>query len=158
VIQAAVAGDVDTMKILLAGGCNLTEVGHICLSRRRGNSVASNVIGAAAYHGNRKMLHFLLGKVEPGCIDIKAIETADVGKASTFKHEVQSFTPLQLALVSPKSHVDIVKLLFGKGDCNHQALEASTGNNILHMAAKNCTPDSIAVLEYVVKNARLDIF
>ena len=34
--------------------------------------------------------------------------------------------------------------------------EASTGNNILHLAARYCS--SPEVLEYVVKNAKIDIF
>ena len=48
-----------------------------------------------------------------------------------------------------------MKILFGK-DVNHGVIENSTGNNILHLAAKYST--DIKVLEYVVKNARVDIF
>ena len=53
------------------------DVGHICLSKRRLNSVASNVIGAAAYHGHPKMLDHLLSKVDRDLVDVQAIETAD---------------------------------------------------------------------------------
>ena len=34
--------------------------------------------------------------------------------------------------------------------------ESTTNNNILHLAAKHCTDNQ--VIEYVVKNCRLDIF
>jgi len=103
VIQAACAGDVACMKALVAAGCSLTDVGHICLSKRRQNSVASNVIGAAAYHGHEEMLQYLIGKVDGGMIDVKAIETADriPTKSGPFKSELHDYTPLQLAVVTP---------------------------------------------------------
>ena len=49
----------------------------------------------------------------------------------------------------------VVKSLFGK-DANHLVREAQTNNNILHLAAKHCVNHE--VLEYVVKNAKIDIF
>ena len=157
IIQAACAGNVDSMKKLVAAGCSLTEVGHICLSRRRQNSVASNVIGAAAYHGHKDMLVYLLNRVDQGLIDVKAMETADrfLGKGSAYKPEINDFTPLQLAIVSPDSDLGVIKVLFGK-EANHMVKESSTGNNILHLAARYCSNPE--VLEYVVKNAKIDIF
>ena len=51
-IQAACAGDPETLKQLCNAGCSAAEdVGHFCLSRRRQNNVASNGLGAAAYWG-----------------------------------------------------------------------------------------------------------
>ena len=49
------------------------------------------------------MLIYLLNRVDAGMIDVKAIETADrfLGKGSAFKPEMNEFTPLQLALISP---------------------------------------------------------
>jgi len=49
----------------------------------------------------------------------------------------------------------VVRLLFGK-DANTQVREAATGNNICHLAARHSADTD--VLEYVVKNARLDAF
>ena len=57
--------------------------------------------------------------------------------------------------MTPYQSVSTVKALFG-GDIGHDVTENSTGNNILHLAAKYST--DINVLEYVLKNARLDIF
>lgn len=64
-------------------------MGHICLSKRRLNSVASNVIGAAAYHGNTNLLNYLLGKVDRDLVDVQSIETADrlAAKSGPFKPE-----------------------------------------------------------------------
>ena len=87
IIQAACAGHVGIIKKLVTAGCSLSEVGHICLSRRRQNSVATNVIGAAAYWGNKDMLVYLLNRVDGGMIDVKAMETSDrnLGKGQAFK-------------------------------------------------------------------------
>ena len=75
------------------------------------------------------------------------------------KPEVSGFTPLQLAIVSPKPSAKVIRALFGMGDIiNHEILEQSTGNNILHLAAKYCTRDSADVVEYIVKNAKIDLF
>ena len=85
------------------------------------------------------------------------METADrnAAKSGPFKTEYNDYTALQLALVTPNQSVGTVKALFGR-DVNHGVTENSTGNNILHLAAKYST--DINVLEYVLKNARLDIF
>lgn len=144
IIQAACAGDLAVMKALVAAGCSLTEVGHICLSKRRQNSVASNVVGAAAYWGNKEVLKYVLNRLDADFVDVKAIECADrtLSKSGPFKPEMHDFTPLQLALVSPHQSVDVVKLLFGK-DANHGVKEAGTNNNILHLAAKHCVDTAV---------------
>jgi len=104
------------------------------------------------------MLSFLVGKVQSGSIDMKATESADrnLAKGGPYKQECAEFTPLQLAIVSQHTNVNSVRVLFG-AECNHFVFEASTGNNVLHLAAKNCS-ESIQVLEYVLKNSRLDMF
>jgi len=157
IIQAACAGEVEIVKMLVKAGCSLQDVGHICLSKRRQNSVASNVIGAAAYHGHSKVLDFCLQKLDNSFVDVKAIEHADrtPSKGGPFKPELQDFTPLQLALVTSNQRLEVVKLLFGN-EANHNVREAVTNNNILHLAARYSTNEQ--VLEYVVKNAKLDIF
>lgn len=48
-----------------------------------------------------------------------------------------------------------VKALFG-AQANHNVTENATGNNLLHLAAKHST--DLGVLEYVLKNAKSDIF
>lgn len=157
IIQAACAGDVPVIKAFLEGGCQLTEVGHICISKRRMNSVTSNVIGAAAYYGQDKALKFFLKELGRDFVDVKAIETADRNQAKgvAFKPDMQGFTPLQLCIVSPHVNLESVRLLFG-ADANHEVREAVTNNNIVHLAAKHC--QDTAVLQYVVKNAKVDIF
>ena len=85
------------------------------------------------------------------------METADrnAAKSGPFKTEYNDYNALQLAIVTPYQSVSTVKALFGR-DIGHDVTENSTGNNILHLAAKYST--EIEVLQYIVKNARLDIF
>ena len=119
--------------------------------------MASNVIGAAAYHGNDKMLQYLLDRVDLGFLDVKSIETADrfASKAGFFKPEMHNLTPLQLAIVSPHSNIDVIKTLFGK-DANQFVREDGTNNTIVHLAAKHCTDQE--ALKYIVKNTKVEIF
>ena len=112
VIQAAQSGNVETLKQLTnAGECDITARGHIVLSRSRLNSVASNVIGAAAYYGKPKMLARLLGILsDPEHINDRATETKDVNVSCcmAFKPEYTGYTPLMLAVVSPNSDLESV--------------------------------------------------
>ena len=143
---------------MVAAGCDLNEPGHICLNKRRTNSVASNVIGAAAYHGHAEVLEYCFKHIDSSIyIDVKAVETADrlATKGGPFKPELHEFTPLQLAMVSPHPNPNVVKILFAR-DADHNVRQNGTGSNILHLAA-SYTSDS-DVLEYVVKNAKVSIF
>ena len=157
IIYAACHGNLEIVRHLEKAGCDINDVGHICLSKRRQNSVAGNIICAAAFHGNKEVLEYCLGRINQSAVDLKVMETADrnAAKSGPFKTEYNDFTVLQLALVTPNQSVGTVKALFGR-DVNQSVTENSTGNNILHLAAKYST--NIEVLEYVVKNARLDIF
>ena len=85
------------------------------------------------------------------------METADrtSAKGGPFKPEMQDFTPLQLALVTPYQNASMIKMLFAN-DANHFVKENGTKNNILHLAAKHMS--DISVLEYAVKNAKVNIF
>ena len=77
-IQAACAGDVDSLKHLANAGCDVgAAVGHICLSRRRQNTVASNAVGAAAYWGHAKVLGLALASLDMSAVNFEAIESAD---------------------------------------------------------------------------------
>lgn len=89
-IQAACAGDLNILKRLKENGCKLTEVGHICLSPKRHNSVLSNVLGAAAYYGNREVLQLALSILPQTYVNVMAIETQDrlSGKAGPFVPEL----------------------------------------------------------------------
>ena len=89
-------------------------------------------------------------------IDVKAIETADRrSDKSQFKYEINDFTPLQLAIVSPKSSLKVIKLLLGK-EADYLVKVSGTQDNILHLCAKYC--NKFEVLEYLVQNIKTDIF
>ena len=48
------------LKMLMEAGCNLKDVGFICLSRSRKNHVESTAIGGAAYWSNMEILEYLM--------------------------------------------------------------------------------------------------
>ena len=116
------------------------------------------MIGAAAYHGNHELLDYCLRQVGmQDTIDVQGVETADrlQSKGGPFKPELNQFTPLQLAMVSPHPSVQVVRTLFGR-EANHFVKQASTGSNIMHLVAQHTSNNE--VLEYVVKNSKANIF
>ena len=150
IIQAACHGTIEIFKLLVAAGCTTNEVGHICLSKRRQNAVVSNVIGGAAYYGNIDVLNLIFnkGKNAADMLDVKAIETADRrADKSQFKHELNDFTPLQLAIVSNKPNLQVVKLLLSK-EANYLVKVGATQDNVLHLCAKY--QSNFPILKYLV--------
>ena len=66
VVQAACKGSLEVFKMLLQygqGKCAITDAGHIGFSKKRRNTLASNVIAAAAYAGNLDIINFSLSKL-----------------------------------------------------------------------------------------------
>lgn len=158
IIQAACAGEIKSIGHLIAAGLNFDEVGHICLTKRRQNTVKSNVIGAAAYHGHDEMLRCLLDTVHGGILEAKSIEKADRidGKTGDFKPDgMSNLTPLQLAIVSPHLNTVVFKTLLNAG-ANQFVLESGTNNTIIHLAAKHCT--NVGVFQYIINNTEVEIF
>ena len=151
-MQAAIQGTLDVFQTILAKQVPIWEAGHICLSRRRKNSVVSNVIGCAAYHGHPKLLKFLLTKLSSSLIDqvnLPAKESQDFKRSGTFQPEYDEFTPLMLALVSEKPSLDVVKQLLA-AHANFTFIEKTSGDNIIHLAARYCP--SLEVLEYLIRS------
>jgi ankyrin repeat protein len=159
IIQAACAGNIPTFRKLLEAGCKINEFGHICLSKKRKNSVLSTVIGAAAYHGKNEMLKYLLASpqlqksyIEVGCSELQDIKPI---KAGPLSHEYQGYTPLQLVVVSAFSDLETLQILLQQR-ANTKITERETGNNLYHLAAIHCT--NFDVFQYIVKNVDLDLF
>jgi ankyrin repeat protein len=158
IIQAAVAGNIPIFKMLSEAGCKITDIGHICLSKKRKNSVISTVVGAAAFSGKNELLKYLLANQNlKGYIEHTCTEQQDIKpiKAGPLTHEYHGYTPLQLAIVSPYSDMETVQLLL-QSKANTKVLERDTGNNLIHLAALYCTNNDI--FNYVVKNVNLDLF
>lgn len=74
VITAALSGDKDTFEAVINAGGNPTQKGFIGFSRKKKNLVKTNVIGAAAWANNKKLLEFLLTKLTKSAINIEAAE------------------------------------------------------------------------------------
>jgi len=157
IIQAAVAGNIPIFKMLTEAGCKITDIGHICLSKKRKNSVISTVIGAAAFSGKNELLKYLLANQNlKGYIEHTCTERHDITpvKDGPLFYEYHGYTPLQLAIVSPYSDMDTVELLI-LSKANTKVLEFATGNNLFHLAALYCTNNEI--FNYIVKNVKLDL-
>jgi len=113
-IQAAWQGNLVSFQVLLQQGSKLWDVGHICLSRKRRHSVASNVIGAAAYHGHPALLMFILSllsgnlKEEVNLMCMESLDFLQMKTGGEYQPEFAGFTPLMLAVVSEKSNLDVV--------------------------------------------------
>lgn len=154
VVQAACAGNLDSLQLLLQNGRDIKDVGHICLSRRRRNQVASNVIGAAAYHGHARIIKFALSRLDSRTYgNLAAMESQDTrsSKAGAFVAELEGYTPLMLAICGENANLEVVKCLLA-AQVDYTCREKSTGNNILHLAARHCA--NFDILEYLVKNLK----
>ena len=119
--------------------------------------MVSNVVGAAAYHGNAALLSFILGMLPRECVDLPTTETSDrrLTKSAPFQAELQGYTPLMLAVVSPQPKLGCVKSLLSH-QAKYTVKDQSTGNTILHLAAEKCANDE--VFEYLFANVAVDIF
>tara|TARA_B110000285_G_scaffold233275_1_gene306558 strand:- start:1876 stop:3093 length:1218 start_codon:yes stop_codon:yes gene_type:complete len=156
VLQAAAAGDVPTLELVLQQGGSVSDIGFICLSKKKKNHVASNVIGAAAYAGKRKLLEYILKRVKKDYLEVPAQETHDKdgGKAaSTFVKEFAGYTPLMLAVAKGDENFDCLQALLAQGanfNCKDEY-----DNNLLHVAALY---SNNKILDYLAKNLKLDLF
>jgi len=114
VLQAAAAGDVGTLGVVLDNGGAIADAGFICLSKKKKNHVASNVVGAAAYAGKRKLLEYVLHRVKKDYLEVPAQEThdKDSGRApATYVKEFAGFTPLMLAVAKGDENFDCLQVL-----------------------------------------------
>ena len=58
--------------MVLDKGGSITDYGFICLSKKKKNHVSSNIIGAAAFAGNRELLIFVLKRVGKNHLEFPA--------------------------------------------------------------------------------------
>ena len=152
-------GNVDIMKMLLKAGCSLNETGHVCFSRKHKNSVASNVIGAAAYCGQTAMLKWLMSRLSDLDINFEAREKRDdlkstvaPGKTPALQREFANYTPLFLAAVGNRDRtLEPLKILLSNS-ANVRALD-TLGNTVLHVAVRSGCAKAV---EYLLKNDQLD--
>lgn len=63
IITAAIHGDVETFEEIVNQGGDVKAKGFIGLSKKRKNKINSNIVGAAAYHGNTKLINFFINKL-----------------------------------------------------------------------------------------------
>jgi len=147
-IQAVCGGDIDTFKAVLRCGGSMSDVGFICLSKKKRNLVISNAIGAAAFHGRTKMLELIAKKLPVDAIELQAMEEPDKhSKSTSYQREFLKYTPLMLTIAGGDQNLDCMRLLLQQG-ANFQCKDL-TGNSILHIAAMNSCNK---MLDYIAKN------
>ena len=101
----------------MRAGASLTDSGCVCLSRKRKNIVASNVIGAAAWNGCSKILKRIIKMIPEGGIDLCAIESTDKHAKVPIPYvkEFAKYTPIQLAAAGTAKNLECVKVLLSAG-------------------------------------------
>lgn len=145
ILQAACQGALDVFENLLHHGCKITDQGFIGFSKKRKNQVISNIVGAAAFNGSKKILQFMLKKKSLAGIDHLASERLDFA-AKTFSSEYTGYTPLMLAVAAGGQNIDCVKVLVqNKADLS---VLDPIGNNVFHIAALN---QNSAALEFLLE-------
>ena len=119
-------------------------VGHIGYSPKKKNSVISNVVGAAAYHGAQSVLDFAFSlKSEDINFEHKTVEKK--GATGTLQKEMTGCTPLMLAVVAGDGNLERTKWLFETAKCNPSATDWQ-GNTALHLAVKYNCPETLRYL------------
>jgi hypothetical protein len=91
----------------------------------------------------------LTTKNQDAQVNYTALESQDTRKSGAYTPEFEGFTPLMLAVVSDKSNLDCIKQLLA-AQASFTQREKSTGDNILHLAARSATP--LATMEYLVRS------
>jgi len=155
IIQAACSGNFETLKAFSnRDSCDIESRGHFILSKVRMNSVSSNVLGAAAYHGKGKLLSKVIQILDEKFVNEPATEESDFESKVQYKAEYAGYTPLQLAIIGPDPDVLAVQtLLAHKANC--LVKEKGTDNNLLHLAAEKCK--NPAVFKYLLENLHIDM-
>jgi len=138
--------------MLEKNGGRIYEQGHVCLSKKRRNSVISNVIGAAAYFGNASLLKYLLTLALD--VNFPAEERQDQASKTTFFKEYSGFTPMMLAVVGGDRDCESIKQLIQRGA--RATIEDFQGNNVLHIAV---IYGNVYALKYLTETVpSIDVF
>jgi ankyrin repeat protein len=124
IVQATVAGHLNMIECLHRHHRLLSETGHIGFSPKLHNSVISNCLGAAAYHGHFHIIKWIVNSSKDALslLHFRAIEIED-------SKELNGFSPIMLSIAG-KGDCRIVKLIINfdsklsSGDCY--------GGNLLH--------------------------
>ena len=157
-LMVGISGHVDIfekfMNIKLIVDKKVTGV--IGLSKKYKNAISSNVIGACAFYGHSKLLHFILNNYhEKEQFDLDFVSKEEKGKKNklSFNKEYTGCTPALLAIIGPASDeytLDVLKYLkeFGaKFDISMWNKE-----NILHLAVKN---NKLECAKYICEELKL---
>ena len=157
-LMVGISGHVDIfekfMNIKLIVDKKVTGV--IGLSKKYKNAISSNVIGACAFYGHSKLLHFILNNYhEKEHFDLDFVSKEEKGKKNklSFNKEYTGCTPALLAIIGPASDeytLDVLKYLkeFGaKFDISMWNKE-----NILHLAVKN---NKLECAKYICEELKL---
>ena len=142
-LMVGISGHVDIFKRFMSIKLIVDKkvTGVIGLSKKNKNAFYSNVIGACAYYGHSKLLHFILNNYhekEQFDLDFATTEKKAKKNKLSFNKEYTGCTPALLAIEGPASDeytLDVLIYLkkFGaKFDINMWS-----DDNILHLAVKN---------------------
>ena len=76
IILAAMAGNLETFKILLNAGCDISETGNMSFLPDKQKYTTSNVIGTAAFYGQAEIINFVMARTkDKSMLEFKAIDS-----------------------------------------------------------------------------------
>ena len=159
VIQAAIGGNIDIFKNVYKytkqKSLNIESV--IGLTNKQKNAFTSNILGAAIYYNNSKMVKYILDNYRQEIdLNFKSIEKKGRRNRKTLIKEFTGYTPFLLALISPfssdKETIILLQILFSTDIINPNVKEAN-GENCLHIAAR-C--GKLCSTKFLIESKKLD--
>lgn len=137
---------------MLEKGHSLNCTGHIGYSKKKQNSIISNIIGAAAFHGSQCVLKWLHSTYASSLdYEFPSQEKKGLGCGS-FIRELTGSTPLMLAVIAGDFNIETVKWMIESAKCNPLAIDLFD-NSLLHYAVMSNCPD---ILNYLLTDIKLN--
>eukprot|EP00340_Litonotus_pictus_P003650 CAMPEP_0170516344 /NCGR_PEP_ID=MMETSP0209-20121228/2579_1 /TAXON_ID=665100 ORGANISM="Litonotus pictus, Strain P1" /NCGR_SAMPLE_ID=MMETSP0209 /ASSEMBLY_ACC=CAM_ASM_000301 /LENGTH=659 /DNA_ID=CAMNT_0010801185 /DNA_START=374 /DNA_END=2349 /DNA_ORIENTATION=+ len=143
--------------------------GHITLSPKKKNSVITNIIGAAAYHGNIDILNYILdlkivkeannkkdssAKIRELSLNYKTSEKKIfVKKMTQLSKEMSGLTPIMLSTMNEEKHETAFSIYNRLKSLSNLEERDCEGNTLLHLATR---ANNEKLVRYFVAEANFD--
>ena len=140
VIQATAKGHLGMIQCLCKHGRALNETGHIGFSPKYHNSIITNCLGAAAFHGYNHIVKWILSNPKE-MTDLLHIQCKEVYKESA---ELSGFNPILLGIVG-RGDTDMVRA-FIENDIKWNSSDVC-GGSLVHACVEY---DKLDILKFLI--------